>query len=325
MANMITQNQLQTRQYVQSALASISSSQAPTSAPPPPPPIPAQPVVQSAATHAHRPTVKLNPPRVFNGKAEEVELFLGECEAHIKFYMVDFPSDDHKILFAASYLKDGNPQNWYLGLQRTNSAEVHDWDLFKRSLRTHFVTYDVAARAYDKLRALKQTGSAAAHVARFNELVVDVDISETNRFTLFKEGLKYELRERIMHIPRNISFKEYCERVIEIDNEMHDLKMSTNKTGSKQSTTNRYPPRQYSNQPQASTSQTVPAGEPMQIDATKTKYHAPLTADEKARRLSLKLCLYCGGANHTADKCPNKSQKAKTRDAKRSNSASGKV
>lgn len=192
-ADMIARGQLQTQQYVQSALSSVSPPQAPSSAPPPPPSIPVQPAVQPSAAHAHRLTVKLNPPCMYNGKAEEVKLFIGECEAHIKFYMVDFPSNDHKILFTASYLKDGNLQNWYLGLQRTNAAEVHDWVLFKRSLRTHFVTYDVAARAYDKLRALKQTGPAAAHVARFNELVVDVDISETNRFTIFKEGLKYKL------------------------------------------------------------------------------------------------------------------------------------
>jgi hypothetical protein len=39
--------------------------------------------------------------------------------------------------------------------------------------------------------------------------------------------------------------------------------------------------------------------------------------DEKDRRRRLNLCLYCGGAGHNADTCPNKSSKAKKRDAAR--------
>lgn len=328
-ANMIARGQVQTQQYVQSALSSFSP-QAPASAPPPPPPAQAQPVAPPAVVHTHRPTVKLHPPRKFDGKADEVELWIGECEAQFAFYANDFTSDVHKIIYAASFLKDGNPQNWYLGLKRTNAPEIYDWDLFKASLRTHFVTYDVATHAYNKLRTLRQTGSAAAYVARFNELVVDVQITDANRHTIFEEGLKYELRERILHVSRTLPFKVFCEQVIRVDNMYHELKSSApNKGSSKHPTTNKSSPQQYF-QPQASSSQTLSPGEPMQIDATKTKFFGPLTPEEKARRVALKLCMYCAGVGHGADNCPNKSAKAKTRDAQRAkdakrSSASGKV
>jgi len=70
----------------------------------------------------------------------------------------------------------------------------------------------------------------------------------------------------------------------------------------------------------------LPAGEPMEIDATKTgKPRGPLTPEERQRRKDLKLCLYCGGTNHNANSCPNMPEAAKKRFASKKAPPSGKA
>jgi hypothetical protein len=58
------------------------------------------------------------------------------------------------------------------------------------------------------------------------------------------------------------------------------------------------------------------------MEVNSVKFRGPLTQAEKDRRRQLNLCLYCGGAGHNADTCPNKSGKAKKRDAARQAPAS---
>jgi len=54
-------------------------------------------------------SVKVRNPRMFNGKHEEVLPFLGEVNHIIQFNAVSFPTDNHKVIFLALYLKDGIP------------------------------------------------------------------------------------------------------------------------------------------------------------------------------------------------------------------------
>ena len=55
------------------------------------------------------------------------------------------------------------------------------------------------------------------------------------------------------------------------------------------------------------------------------KFRGPLPQAEKDRRLREGLCMYCGKGKHSADDCPNKSDKAKARDAARRAASSGKA
>ncbi|KAK1234122.1 hypothetical protein PQX77_002679 [Marasmius sp. AFHP31] len=56
---------------------------------------------------------------------------------------------------------------------------------------------------------------------------------------------------------------------------------------------------------------TLPPGEPMEIDAIRTKKRQPLTETEQKRRHDNGLCMYCGGKGHAAASCPNISPEAK--------------
>lgn len=283
-----------------------------------------------APTVTERSNTKLREPRQFNGKAVEVEPFIDELENHFRFNPSDFRTDERRIIFASSYLKDGDPRNWYNGLKKSGSSALTVWKEYVESLKLHFQTIDVAGDSYKKLRKLAQTGSAAAHIARFNELAVMVDISSANRHTLLMEGLKPELRKGLVHVNKTQPYNDLCKEIIRVDNELHELEKDTKTSKSKPHSTNQSSQQQTSYQPVASSS-SLPMGEPMQIDATKTKakkFFKKLTQEEKDERKRKGLCSYCGMGPHSADDCPNKSDSAKKADAARAaarKAASGKA
>lgn len=290
-------------------------------------PAPAPTFIQSPAPSGDpRSSTKIKEPREFNGRAEEVILYIEECEKVFKFNSPDFRTPDRKVLYASSYLKDGNPRNWYSGLVQAKSPALSTWEGYVASLKLHFLTLDLASEAYDKLRNLKQTGSAAAHIARFNELAQFVEMSPTNRLTLLEESFKLELRAALIHINWAQPYDKLTEEIIRIDNKMHRLHKSEKK---KSPPTNTFKPSpQIIYQPIAA-APALPAGEPMQIDATKTKpkFKGPLSQAEKDRRREKGLCGYCGlhpykSQDGTVQPCPNKSEAAKRYDAQRSASSS---
>jgi hypothetical protein len=71
-------------------------------------------------------SVKVRNPRMFSGKHEEVSPFLSEVNRIIQFNAVSFPSDNHKVLFLALYLKDGIPVEWFNHLEAHNSPLLHN-------------------------------------------------------------------------------------------------------------------------------------------------------------------------------------------------------
>ena len=161
--------------------------------------------------------------------------------------------------------------------------------------------------AYRKIKALRQTGSCAAYASRFRELVVYLDLTDKSKIAAFKEGLKDQ-------------FVKIC---IELDNAVHENELDKRraKSGSTLDTADHvYPTQTYhSPTPYYSTTATTPStdmpalppGEPMSIDATKTR-RGPLTQAERDHRHANNLCLYCGG-NHFINVCPNMSDAAKKR------------
>ena len=58
-------------------------------------------------------SVKVRNPCMFSGKHEEVIPFLRKVNHIIQFNSVSFPTDNHKVLFLALYLKDGIPVKWF--------------------------------------------------------------------------------------------------------------------------------------------------------------------------------------------------------------------
>ena len=183
---------------------------------------------------------------------------------------------------------------------------------------------DLESTAYRKIKALHQTGSCAAYGSHFRELVVYLDWTDKSKIAAFKEGLKDQVRDLLITVrPKPTDFDEFVKICIELDNAIHENELDKHraKSGSTLDTADHvYPTQTYhSPTPYYSTTATTPStdmpalppGEPMSIDATKTRCGL-LTQAERDHRRANNLCLYCGG-NHFINVCPNMSDAAKKR------------
>lgn len=148
-------------------------------------------------------------------------------------------------------------------------------------------------------------------------MVVYLDWTDKSKIAAFREGLKESIRDLLITVrPKPIQFDEFVKICIEIDNAVHanELDKRQVKPGNTPKNTNNSAPRQTSfaqprPQPPMSESSSLPMGEPMQIDATKTKC-GPLMQAEREQRHAKGLCMYYGGQHKIAD-CPNMSEAAK--------------
>lgn len=285
---------------------------------PAPVPAPIPPVATAVYTSGDRP-MKAKEPRMFNGATSEVEPFIDEVETNIRLQRMT--NDLDKTSYLSTYLKDGNPKTWYYGIKTLNMSLLSDYSAFIAAFRLQFADPNYSRTALRKIKALRQTGSCASYAARFRELLPHVEFSDQTKLDQFKEGLKASVRDAVITVrPKPTNFDAYVDLVIDIDNELHENELNAREHAQnlRSTASSSRSHRPVASTPQvSSTSSVAPSSEvvPMEVDAV--KFRGPLTQDEKDRRRRNNLCMYCGGTGHNADTCPNKSAKAKKRDAAR--------
>lgn len=277
--------------------------------------------------------LKFHEPRVFDGKVRSVNPFLDEIESAVWLQRASLVTDLDKALYFYTYLKDGSPKSWFSGIKKdeTHQYLLHDWDALIQDFRDHFGDSDIHNTALHEMDLLIQTGSCASFASRFRELLPDLDLTEDrSKIDYFRKRLKDNIKDVLATIPRRTTptnFDRYVEMCIDIDNNLHRRQLETQKKSRATPTTknNSFNFRNNNTAPVPSSSSTLPPGIPMEIDATKTKPHGPLTDEEKARRKREGLCAYCGQGKHLIENCPNMSDRAKKALAARKASPSGKA
>ena len=116
----------------------------------------------------------------YDGSREGLELFFSQLELYYGFNTAQFPTDQEKVLFAASYL-EGLAFAWfnvYLRDYLDNQADPKKQEdntrqvmgslkTFKTAMRKMFGILDKEKDVERKLQALRQTGSVSEFVAKF--------------------------------------------------------------------------------------------------------------------------------------------------------------
>ena len=215
------------------------------------------------------------------------------------------------LLFSL-YLANGNPKSWYQAIHNSSPEKLNDFDGLVEDFCHYFSDLDLESTAYCKIKALRQTGSCAAYVSCFCELVY-LDWTDKSKITAFKEGLKDQVHDLLVMVhPKPTIFDDFIKICIEFDNAIHENELDkchAKSGGDALKSTNCSHPKQIQSNPwpvatSASLSMPVlPPGEPMSIDATKTKC-GPLIQAKHDRRRTNKLCMYCRG-QHQINSCPN--------------------
>ena len=78
----------------------------------------------------------MNPPTPFSGERKKLEDFLLEVDIYLKMNRVTYNTDDKKIMFTLSFMKEGVAGLWKKSFwtQRENDATLRSWDNFKATL-----------------------------------------------------------------------------------------------------------------------------------------------------------------------------------------------
>jgi transposase InsO family protein len=255
--------------------------------------------VQSAPT-ASGGKVKINPPKVFDGKNKsDYRQFLRSCEYTFTAQPSVYHSDYLQILFAISYLADG-PQRYFQTLLASPNSQISSWKNFSDLFTSTYGDPDIAHTAATKIRNLKQTGSVAEYAAAFLEL--SSYLTEYGGPALkdqFQYGLKPELKMQISFMPKAFvpeKFDEFKEWVIAMDKRTFDAKKETGLFKTRHTPTVTTPVSNSS--PTNSSSHTRPV--PINVDATFTK----LTDAERDLFRKTGVCFYCRKQGHMARNCP---------------------
>ncbi|KAI3601006.1 hypothetical protein WG66_014903 [Moniliophthora roreri] len=226
---------------------------------------------------------KFKKPNVFNGKALLVTQFLQDIRNAIQLSRCSLVSDHNKCLYFSTYFGSGAPKEWYNSIELNNKELLNDFGKFTESFKKHFGDSNIIATAQNKLDELYQTGSAAQYIARFNEWVVHLDLTDASKIHMLYCHLKASVKDAISFVPRfthPTKFKDYCEFITGIDDYLYEHKLEKKKDRKPKDTRVDSPepdPIPLSTSTTTSslpTNSTLPLGTPMEIDAMKSKHHS---------------------------------------------------
>lgn len=251
---------------------------------------------------------KVNSPELFSGDRTKTRNFLVQVTVVFRIQASRFPNDETKVYFLGSFLR-GPAASWFSPFVEKQDPILKDWNAFLQQFKQTFEHPDRPAEAARQLRNLRQGNKSAALLAAdFRRIAVDVDWTISSLIDAFYDALNDRVKDRIIELERPRTLEEYIELAIKIDDRQVQRLNEKNHSSTLKST----PPKKTQSTNNSSQSPTTPGFRyatsndsgpvPMQLDAGQQK----LTEEEKNRRRSQGLCLYCGQSGHIARVCPEK-------------------
>src|ERR1700678_3246710 len=155
--------------------------------------------------------VKLNPPKPFDGKWENLKKFIQDGELYITINKKTYDDEIKKIGFFLSFMNEGDTASWKEQLldDAMTRAQASNTDLnlgtyaqFKHDLQEAFAPYDSPGDALERMKLLrmKKDDSIDEHIARFRMLVSESKLDKSSPVIIdfFRETLGFSLQRRIM-------------------------------------------------------------------------------------------------------------------------------
>ncbi|SGY12272.1 BQ5605_C011g06450 [Microbotryum silenes-dioicae] len=236
----------------------------------------------------------------------------------IKFYIFgnpsSFPTDESKIAFIISHLtgdvfqhfehainaKDNSKPEWLTNYQKfLDQAELVLGDPDYRNNLTH------------QLMSLVQSGPASVYASKFTQISSQLDWNQAALIAHFHKGLKLDLQAQLALHDDPQDLQSLIELAIKVDNKLHLTRHRTNALTQFRQTNWQYShsvnsPLRTSpvSQLQANPSMANTSGPaPMDLDAMRS-CRGPLSEEEKLRRRTNRLCMWCASDQHLCAQCP---------------------
>lgn len=242
----------------------------------------------------------VNPPDRFGGNVDEFPAFLAQCELYMELRDRDFTTDKTKVCFILSLLK-GQAAKWATPLLVGSSPLLSNYQGFKAHFSAAYANPVKAETANRKIRALsQQKTSVSQYTTEFQLITQDLAWNEAALIDQYTEGLSDEILDELARSERPTTLQDLIHLCLRIDGRLQSRRQNR-KQYTSSSRTLPTPPRA----PAPGPSMPSPDTEPMQLGVARPR----LTPEEKLRRRTQHLCLYCGEAGHFSVSCPAKQKR----------------
>ncbi|KAB5587789.1 Retrotransposon-derived protein PEG10 [Ceratobasidium theobromae] len=160
-----------------------------------------------AATQTPGPTQlksKIPAPEKYDGKkGPAAKSFMLDCKTYFAANPSSFPSDESRIIFVLSTLKEGIAKQWgqyYLSQIHQGHMDgiLADWDVFEAGFLSNWTDPATLLTAERKLGQLQQHGSANDYATEFCILQTDLEWDDSTYMAAFRKGLKSEVRAKLI-------------------------------------------------------------------------------------------------------------------------------
>jgi hypothetical protein len=255
--------------------------------------------------------IKLNPPKPFTGKREELRKFIQDVVLYLLVNEKTYNNDVKKIAFALSFMNDGDAASWkeqFLDeAAQGNHLNLGTWDAFMTKLNEAFKPYDGPGDALEEMKTLRMGNNTIEdHIAKFKMLVTKSELADTSPAVIdyFRETLQIPLQRRLLSLEKPpTTLKEWYEWALRLDNNFRRMQriLGRNNPGKDDRGKNNKkeePRRRWNFQSQRRDP------DAMDVDMLTTEQH-----DEMMRK---GLCFGCGKPGHIGKNCPDKRKPTNT-------------
>lgn len=253
-------------------------------------PIAAQPA-SSSATQAFR-EVTSPTPECFSGELNKTQGFLLQCSLIFNSAPHSFQTDASKISYIIGLLR-GRALHWAQVFVAGSPIEQTTYKTFIDSFNLTFSPVSSQEESARKLWSLRQGNKTVADFSvEFRTLAIGSGWNAPALRSAFYQALNERVKDELASRDEPNSLDRLIDLAIKLDNRLRERNRARPLPLSPQSATESRRMETEGRIPRS------PPPEPMQIG------HVHLTPEERLRRRTSGLCLYCGSSRHFIALCP---------------------
>ena len=252
------------------------------------------------------PEPKVPMPERFSGERSKYRAFRNACELYFALQPRNFSLEATKVGFVISLLYC-EPQAWAHRLMEQKDLSLDRLDTFFQAMSLLYEDPHLAATAEAALHALQQGRRPAEdYVSEFRRWSADTNWNNAALCYQFRLGLSETLKDELARVGVPETLEALINLTIQIDRRLRERRTERATGLSRPAWMLPRVPTFPNPSPPApiTTSRDIP--EPMQLGLIRPS----LTSEERLRRRTNNLCLYCGEPGHYVRTCPAKYRKS---------------
>ncbi|MGL4351381.1 MAG: DUF4939 domain-containing protein, partial [Plesiomonas shigelloides] len=225
---------------------------------------------------------RLPVPQTYSGEADFCRAFLNKCSLHFTLQPRTFEREESKVAFVLTLLT-GRAALWGTAVWENRDPCCSSFTALAAEMRRVFDRAVAGKEAARKLTALKQGNRTVAdYTIEFRTLAAECRWNEEAQWDVFLHGLADRVHREIYTLDLPTTFNGLVELALRVDSRLRRVE-AMKESGERYSGLQASP---------ADAVSPVFDPEPMQVG------RARLSREERERRRSLGLCLYCGASGH---------------------------